>query len=109
MKKRLVKNFLVWTAFFNWPPVLYAIPAFGTLFLLPFLFWLNIPAQWFGLAKLVGAQHFEISEFGAMPQTPLAWILIVAFWVMVAIAFTLLSAVWSRAVDQSRKKTVAAS
>jgi len=40
------------------------------------LFWINIPAQWCGLGDLMGERHYVFEEFGALPQTPLSWVLI---------------------------------
>lgn len=81
MNRKHLKTFLIWMALLNWPPILNAIPfPFCRLLgFLPFLLWVNIPALWAGLAKLTGKPHFDIQEFGAMPLTPLAWLLIAAF------------------------------
>lgn len=78
-------------ALLNWPVVLCRVPIFEVKMVcfIPALYWINIPALWLGLAKLIGQPHFDIQEFGAMPLTPLSWILIAAFWVLVAIGLTI--------------------
>jgi hypothetical protein len=70
----------------NWPIVLCRIPVpeIKLMCFIPALFWINIPALWFGLAKLIGKPHYDIQEFGAMPLTPFAWVLIAAFWILLA-------------------------
>ncbi len=87
-----VKHLLILTAVLNSPAILFWIPGLGMLFILPFFFWINIPALWFGLAKLIGKPHYEISAFGASPQTPLAWLLIVGFWTLLAFGLTVMAA-----------------
>lgn len=87
-----LKNLLILAAVLNSPAILIWIPAIGTLFLLPFSFWVNVPAMFFGVADLVGKQHYEISAFGASPQTALGWFLIAAFWTLLAIALTVIAA-----------------
>ena len=84
------KTFLIWLAFFNWPPVLFWISKPLSFF--PFLFWINIPALWLGLARAVGQPHYDIQEFGALPKTPLAWLLIFAFWASLSAAMTVATA-----------------
>jgi hypothetical protein len=86
VKPTFVKTFLIWSVFLNWPPILVWIPPVRGLCFLPFLFWINIPALWLGLARLFGHPHYDIQEFGALPQTVFAWMLIVIFWLLVAVA-----------------------
>jgi hypothetical protein len=93
MKKETLKAFLAWLAFFNWPPVLIWIPFLRFLCFFPFLFWLNIPGLWLGLAASIGKPHFEVHEFGAVPQTLLAWLVIVAFWTLLAAGCTVLTVI----------------
>lgn len=90
MNRKHIKIFLIWMAFLNWPPVLFLIPVdlLRMVCFLPYLFWINIPALWLGLAKAIGKPHYDIQEFGAMPLTPLSWILIAAFWIVAAMACT---------------------
>jgi len=89
MKRNPITIFLVWVALLNWPAILIYIPGFQLISFIPFLFWINIPALWLGLARTIGQPHYDIQEFGALPQTPLAWFLIVAFWLLVAAVLTL--------------------
>ncbi len=91
MKQKHVTTFLIWMALLNWPVVLCRVPISEVKMLcfIPALHWINIPALWLGLAKSIGQPHFDIQEFGAMPLTPLSWILIAAFWVLVAIGLTI--------------------
>jgi len=96
-------TFLIWLAFFNWPPILVWIPFLGAACFLPFLFWINIPALWLGLADLVGKPHFIVEEFGAVPQTPFAWILIAAFWTIAALCMTIITGLIVEVVLQKRK------
>jgi hypothetical protein len=90
--RRHVKNMLVLTVVLNSPAIFIWIPWTNLIFFMPFLFWINIPALWCGLAGWTGTRHFDVQEFGAMPLTPLAWLLIVAFWTLVAAGLTLLAA-----------------
>ena len=89
LKKKHVKTFLIWLALLNWPPILFHVPPLRGLCFLPFLFWINIPALWLGLAKLIGKSDYDIQEFGAIPLTPLAWALIASFWILLAAGLTL--------------------
>jgi hypothetical protein len=93
MKWKYVIILFFWLALMNWPLVLMLIPLprLPCLFM-PFLLWINIPALWLGLAKTIGQPHYDIQEFGALPQTPLAWILIAAFWSLLAIGITVVIA-----------------
>jgi hypothetical protein len=90
MTRRHIKTFLIWMVVLNWPPLLWLMHSdflrlvcFG-----PYLFWINIPALWLGLAKLIGMPHYDIQEFGAMPLTPFSWFLIVVFWFFAAMVCT---------------------
>lgn len=87
-----VKKLLLLAAVLNTPGMLIWIPWIGILFQLPFLFWINIPVLWLGLRNLVGKQHYEISAFGASPQTAVGWFLIVAFWTLLAGMVTVVAA-----------------
>ena len=87
-----LKNLLLLAAVLNSPAILSWIPGLKAVFFLPFLFWINIPALWLGLASWAGRRHFDVQEFGAIPLTPLAWLLIVGFWTLVAAGLTLLAA-----------------
>ena len=89
MKSTHIKIFLFWLVVLNWPPVLIGIPFLCLLCFLPFLFWINIPALWLGLGRCIGPPHYEIGAFGALPQTPLAWIGVAAFWTLLAVVLTI--------------------
>ncbi len=91
-----VKNFLILTVLLNWPPVLFQIPFFYPLTFFPILFWVNIPALWLGLAKVFGEGHYKVAEFGAMPLTAFAWIVLVVFWLFVAAVLTAINAFFLR-------------
>ena len=84
MKRLLLISFLL-----NLPPIL-AVTKIGILFL-PLLFWVNIPVLWTGIAKAMGDTHFVIKEFGAMPQSVLAYTIIILFWLLVAGLLTLIT------------------
>lgn len=105
MKRKHIKTFLIWMAMLNWPIVLCWVPisAVKLLCFLPALFWINIPALWLGLAQWIGKPHYDIQEFGAMPLTPLAWILIATFWILVAVGLTILTAFIPGLVYRKRK------
>jgi hypothetical protein len=103
VKRSHVIIFLAWAALLNWPPILFHIPAFHLLCFLPALFWINIPALWVGLAQAIGQPHYDIQEFGALPQTPLAWLLIVAFWLLVAAGLAFASAWFTRFMGRDKK------
>jgi len=96
MKREQITTFLIWTAFLNWPPVVFWIPFLHIFAFFPCLFWLNIPALWFGLAKVIGQPHFAITAFGASPRTPFAWLSIMIFWVLLAIGLTIATTFFSR-------------
>lgn len=92
MNSKHLETFLTWVALLNWPPVFILVPStiIQMVSFLPYLFWINIPGHWLGIALVIGEPHFGISAFGALPQTPLSWVLIVGFWVLVAAAATIL-------------------
>lgn len=104
MKRKHVKTFLILMTVFNWPPILIWIPFLRLPCFLPYLFWINIPALWLGLARLIGQPHYDIQEFGALPQTPLAWILIVTFWILLAAGLTALTAKFPGLLPGKRKR-----
>jgi len=89
LKKKHVTTFLIWLTLLNWPPILILVPPLRGWCFLPYIFWINIPALWLGLAKLFGKAHYDIQEFGAIPHTPLAWALIASFWILLAAGLTL--------------------
>ncbi len=103
MKRKYTITFLIWWVLFNWPPILMWVPFLKLFCFLPVLFWINIPALWFGLAKAIGQPHYDIQEFGAVPQTPLSWILIVGFWVLLSAAMTVATAYFPRLLFRNRK------
>lgn len=107
MKNGIIRKhgvtFLIWLAFFNWPPILVWIPSLGAACFLPFLFWINIPALWLGLADLVGKPHFIVEEFGAVPQTTVAWVLIALFWITAALGMTVIAGLIVELVFQKGK------
>ena len=65
---------------FNSPPLFIHVPILGCFALLPLVFWslAGIP-----FALLLPA-HFGVTDFGPEPTTPLAFLLIAAFWAAVA-------------------------
>jgi hypothetical protein len=114
MKRKHVKTFLIWMVVLNWPPLLWLTQYdfLRLLCMLPYLFWINIPALWLGIAKLIGKPHYDIQEFGAMPLTVFSWVPIIAFWVLVAIGLSVLTAYFPGfpgVYYQSRKKKETAS
>ena len=95
MKWKYVKVFLFWLALFNCSPILIRIPLLGgIIFFLPLLFWINIPG--FLLAILIGQPHYDIQEFGVVPQTLLAWFLIATFWILLSVGLTIRRCLLSR-------------
>ena len=84
-----IRRFLLLSFIFNLPPIL-AITKIGLLFL-PLLFWANIPVLWTGIATAMGNTHFEIKEFGALPQTVSAYAIIIIFWLLIAALITLIT------------------
>jgi len=84
-----IKRFLAISLIFNLPPVL-AITKISFLFL-PLLFWVNIPVLWTGIAKAMGGSHFKIEEFGALPQSVTAYIVVISFWLILAGLITLVT------------------
>jgi len=96
MKRIHIITFIAWMSLLNWPAILFHIPPLRPVCFLPFLYWINIPSLWLGLAKTIGQPHYDIQEFGALPQTPLAWSLIVAFWLLIAAGLSLATALISR-------------
>lgn len=77
-----IKRFLIISLFFNLPPIL-AMTKISLLFL-PLLFWANIPVLWTGIAKAMGEAHFKIEEFGALPQSVTAYVVVISFWILLA-------------------------
>ena len=90
-KYRKYKIFVFWFCLLNSPPLLALVPKLAIIILLPYLFWINIPVLWTGLASFIGQPHYLIKEFGAIPKTYLAWGIIVIFWAVVAYLLTLLT------------------
>ncbi len=84
-----IKRFLVISLIFNLPPIL-AITKIGLLFL-PLLFWVNIPVLWTGVAKIMGETHFKIEEFGALPQSVTAYVIVISFWLLLAGLITIVT------------------
>lgn len=84
-----IKRFLLLSFILNLPPIL-AVTKIGLLFL-PLLFWINIPVLWTGIAMAMGNTHFKIEEFGALPQTALAYAIIIVFWLLIAALITLIT------------------
>ena len=84
-----IKRFLVISLIFNLPPIL-AITKIGFLFL-PLLFWVNVPVLWSGVAKSMGEVHFKIEEFGALPQSVTAYVIVISFWLLLAGLITVLT------------------
>ena len=87
----------------NWPPILVRVPLLGPLCFVAALFWINIPALWLGLAGAVGQPHYDIQEFGALPQTPLAWSLIVAFWLLIGMGLTFATVLFPRFMHRGQR------
>lgn len=84
-----IKRFLVISLIFNLPPIL-AITKIGLLFL-PLMFWVNIPVLWTGVAKAMGVTHFKIEEFGALPQSVTAYVVVISFWLLLSGLITVLT------------------
>ena len=84
-----IKRFVVIGLIFNLP-LLLSVTKVGLLFL-PFLFWVNIPVLWTGVAKTMGESHFKIEEFGAMPQSVTAYVIVISFWLLLAALITLVT------------------
>ena len=103
MKREHVIIFLIWLALVNWPAVLVWIPFVRVLCFLPYLCWINIPALWLGFAESIGQPHYDIQEFGALPQTAFAWFLIAAFWILLAIGLTVVTAQLARLLYRKQK------
>jgi|GEM_PF-488858 len=115
MKHKIARTFLFWLVFFNWPPVVIWIPFLRVLAFLPYMLWINIPVLWCGLGKLLGQTHYDfigksqyyLQEFGPMPLTPLSWILIVAFWTLIAAGLTAITPLChalARYIDEDKVK-----
>ncbi len=104
MERKHIKTFVTWLAFFNWPPVLIWVPPLRLVCFLPLLLWINVPALGLGLAKAVGQPHYDVQEFGAMPQTPLAWILIAGFWSLLSLGLTVATAHFPGLVYRKHKE-----
>ena len=86
---RNLKLFFSITLLLNLSPLFIFIPInkLKLLAFIPYLFWINIPG--IPLARL-GVPFYEIHEFGAVPQNPAGWALIVIFWILIAGLLTLL-------------------
>ncbi|MEE9271309.1 MAG: hypothetical protein V3V49_13735 [Candidatus Krumholzibacteria bacterium] len=90
LQKRDLKLFGVLLLIVNLPPIIvYSGTPFAFIFMfLPALFWVNVPG--IPLALVLGEPHFDVQEFGAMPKDPLAWALIISFWIVAPYAATLI-------------------
>jgi hypothetical protein len=86
MRWKHAKTLLTFGLLLNSPAILVWLPPLKLLFFLPFLYWINLPGRY--LERWIGKPHYEIHEFGVLPQTPLAWLLIVAAWMLPALALT---------------------
>lgn len=88
-------NKLVWKRFTLIALVVH-IPIIAALLgipgtMLPALYWINIPVLWTGIASAMGESHFLIREFGAAPQSELAYVVVIAFWLVLSLAISFVS------------------
>jgi len=85
-RNRFLLCFAFWLFVFHWWLVLWLIPPLreplGPTGFKQSLYWINIPG--IPLAHVMGPRYFEVEEFGALPHGPVAYGLIVLFWVFVA-------------------------
>ena len=81
-----LKRFIITVLLLQIPLLLALIDVQGSM--LPALLWINIPVLWTGIAQLLGESHFIIGEFGASPQSALAYGVIITFWTAVAFLIT---------------------
>jgi len=88
-RTRIIKRFALLSLIFHIPPIL-SFTKIGILFI-PMLFWINIPVLWTGIARAMGEEHFKVREFGAMPQSITAYIVIISFWLLLSVILSLLS------------------
>ncbi len=79
---RFIKRFAILALIFHLPILLVLLHV--TAAFIPALFWINIPVLWTGIASAMGESHFKVAEFGATPQSPLAYTVIVVFWLLLA-------------------------
>lgn len=84
--KIVLKRFIFIVLLLNLPMLLALADVSGAM--LPALLWINIPVLWTGIAQLLGESHFIIGEFGASPQSALAYAVIITFWTAVAFLIT---------------------
>ena len=62
-----------------------------------FLAWASIPGWLVG--RWVEERHFADNDIGVVPVTPLAWSLVIGFWILVAFGLTLVSVVRCRGLS----------
>ena len=84
--KTVLKRFIFIVLLLNLPMLLALAEVPGSM--LPALVWINTPVLWTGIAQLLGESHFIIGEFGASPQSALAYSVIITFWTAVAFLIT---------------------
>ena len=99
--KRFLIHFGCWLFIFHWWLLLRAIPGAigGTLGRVGFtqaLYWINLPGL--PLARFMGSQHFKVEEFGALPQTAVAYAAIALFWIGMAAVLGLTTSALMRVV-----------
>ena len=85
-----LKRFIITVLILQLPMLLALIEVPGSM--LPALYWINIPVLWTGVALLLGESHFVIGQFGASPQSALAYSVIIVFWTAVAFLITKITA-----------------
>ena len=88
-KYYLIKRFVILAIVFH-IPILLILMKINAAFLLA-LFWFNIPVLWTGIASAMGKEHFIIGAFGAAPQSFLAYLIIILFWLTLAAAISYIS------------------
>ena len=89
LNKLVWKRFILIALLFHLPIAAVLVGITGAM--LPALFWINIPVLWTGIASAMGESHFLIREFGALPQSVLAYVVISGFWLIVSFAISIVS------------------
>lgn len=79
-KKLLWKRFAIIALVIHIPVI--AVFLDTSIAMIPALFWVNIPVLWTGVASAMGETHFLIEEFGAVPQSYLAYGVITSIWLV---------------------------
>lgn len=81
--------------FLNLPPLLMQLMALIKLDVFPVILaaslWTNIPLQYLGMESFFTQRQLTFNEWGVSPASPVVWVSIVAFWLLLAALISYIS------------------